>query len=419
MTQPQYGYPPQQGYPPAQPVYPNIPQPGQPQYGVQTYPGQPQGYQPAPGQYGQPGQYGPPPGVPQQGYGQPQQPPMPQGAKGTLDDFYGQPSTGGGKGISWKQKPDGYRYVGVVSRTPADGDVFQDSDPQTKTLKTWRDGSPKLVMPVQLHIAWLDQWQQMTYPDTEASVYLRGNMKDEVTRAMQEAGVSGVPQQGALMDVTLTHRKPGNNIASNVYAVTYRPAGTWETDPAYAWVAQFLQQAGQAAQAAATPTPQQAPYQQQAPAQYAALAQAAPNPQQYAPQGVPAYGGQAPQPQYGQQAYAPNPQAQQYQQAPQDQGTQQPQYGQPMNPSQGQAQWPVQQANPNTQAPVNQAPAPSQPAGQPQPQNQTTTQGQQQLPIPGVNGPVPQQGVTGSQLDPAQQALLARMTGGQQQSPQG
>jgi hypothetical protein len=306
-----------------------------------------------------------------------------------------------------------YRYVGVVAKTPQDADVFQDSDPQTKQLKFWRDGNPKMVLPVQLRLAFLDAWQAQEYRDGDASVFLRGAMKEEVSRAMGEAGVAGVPQQGALMDITLTHRKPGNNIASNVYAVVYRPAGTWETDPAYTWVAQALQQP---VQAAATP---QAPY-PQASAQYAAPAQAPyqghaqPNPQQYA-QAAPLSQGQAPQ-QYGQQAYDPNqytqgqPQpAPQYGQAPAGAagaGVQAANYAAP-----GQPGLPAG-ANPNTQAPAQQGQQPygvqTQPAGQPQ----------QQLPIPGVNGPVPQQGVTPSQLDPNQQQLLARISGGQIQ-PQG
>jgi hypothetical protein len=394
VTQPQYGYGPPQGYPPPDPYAQQGPYQPAPQYGP------PPGYQAPPPAYGQPGQYGPPPGAPNPGYGVPQQPPAPQGAKGTLDDFYGQPSGTSGKGISWKNKPNGYRYVGVVRRTPQDSDVFQDSDPQSKQLKTWRDGSPKMVLPVPLDLVWLDAWQQQEYADREAAVFLRGGMRDEVTRAMQEAGASGVPQQGALMDVTLTHRKPGNNIATNMYAVVYRPAGTWENDPAYAWVAQQLsttapnQQVAPAEQYPQQQSPAygapyggapQGPYQQQAPAQYAAPAQAAPNPQQYAPQGVPAYGGQAQQPQYGGQAYDPNTQQQ----------------GQP--PA-------------GMQAPAG-APNAGVQAAQPQQQYNDPSQvnGQQQLPYGNQppQGPQAQAGVTQSQLAPAQQQLLGRLTGAQ------
>ena len=72
MTQPQYGYPPQ-GQPQYQPDPYAVPNPG---YGQPA----PQGYAP------NPYQQGPPPGYGQQmppnpGYGVPQAPPVPQGAK--------------------------------------------------------------------------------------------------------------------------------------------------------------------------------------------------------------------------------------------------------------------------------------------------------------------------------------------------
>jgi hypothetical protein len=407
MTQPQYGYPLQGGYP-APPYQPDpYAQPGY----VPTPP-HGGGYLPAPNGYAPPGygQQAPP-------YGQPPMPPVPQGAKGTLDDFYQQPSQGSGKGLTWNNAPNGYTYVGVVTRTPADGDVFQDSDPKSKQLKTFSDGRPKLVLPVQLRLVWQDALQQQNFPDQDARMFLRGGLRDEVTRAMQEVGESGVPKQGALVIVTLTHRKPGNNIATNVYAVTYRPQGTWETDPAFAAVAQQLAQPAPAPQASAAP--QQAPYQQQAPAYAPAPAPAYPNPQQYAqapqygqaPVGggvMPTQAGQPPAqqaaPQYGGQAYDPNQaQVQQpyqaapnaYPQAPQDQGTQQPQ-GAQVNPSQGQA--------PGGYAPQPQYTQPqlpmTAPAGALPPQGQPPTQ-------PGVQP---------SGLSPEKQALMNRLSGGQGQA---
>lgn len=390
MTQPQYGYAPQQGgyqtYDPNQQQYP--------QQAPQGYGYAPQGpaYAPPPNQYQQqvPNGY--------QSYGQqqpPQQPPQPQGAKGSLEDFYGQPSQGAGKGLTWNQVPNGYTYVGVVQRTPTDGDLFQDSDPKSGQLKTWKDGSPKFVLPVQLRIHHLDQMQQMTYPEGDARMFLRGGLRDELNRAMAEAGDSGVPKQGALVIVTLTHRKPGQNIATNVYEVHYYPEGVWEQSfsqyvylkPSHSGQPQTQQQyptpqqapAQQYPQAGAPQNTQQAPYEQQAPAPgsvpYAAPAQAAPAPQQYA------------QPQYGQQAYDPN-----------------------SAPVQGNPEVYA----PNPQAPVNQGPAPYQPAAQPQNTQQAPVQ--EQLPYaqpqqaPAGQPPV-QAGVQPSGLDSAKQALLARITG--------
>lgn len=405
MTQPPYY---------GTPADPYAPQPPQ-QYPPQGYQPVPNGYAPAPQGYSPPQQYPPqyaqPGGYPGQNYGAPQQgqpqgPPQPVGAKGTVDGFFKQPQVGGGKGVSWLNKQDGYTYIGVVNRTPGDADLFQDSDPNTKALKFWRDNSPKMVMPVPLDLVWMDQWQQQEYADGEARVFLRGEMLKEVTRAMAEAGLPDgtVPQQGALMVVKLTGRKPGRGtIPANQYAVQYLPAGTWEQDPNNAWIVQALAQRQQAQ------APQQAPYQQpvqQTPQQWAPPMQAAPNPQQYA---APQYGAPA--------AYDPNQAAQSYGGPPAAPNPQQ--YAQP--DSQPTVAAPAQPAYaPNPQAPVNQGPAPSQPAAQPQPQYAQPVQGQ----LPGMppQPPVPPQGmppVGVSALTPEKQNLLANLQGQAPQAPQG
>lgn len=382
------------------PADPYNPQPAQ-QYPPAGYQQVPNGYAPAPQGYA-PNPYGQAPAYPpQQQYpGQqnpqhqaPQGPPAPVGAKGTVDDFFKQPTPGGGKGVSWKNKPDGYTYVGVVNRTPGDSDLFQDSEPnipqnpKAGQLKTWRDGSPKMVMPVPLDLVPMDAWQAQEYADGEARVFLRGDMLTEFTRAMQEVGVPAgtVPQQGALVFVTITGRKPGRGtMPANQYRVVYLPAGTWEQDPQYAGIVQYL--AGRQAQQH-VPATQPAPYQQQASPvgnyapQTAVPAGAQPNPQQYA------------QPQYGAApAYAPN----QYQQ---------PAY----------APNPQQYAQPDSQPPVA---APAQPAYDfSQHAQQAPVQGQ----LPGMPPTPPQAppsaGAVGAP-DPHKAALIAQLQGAaQQQAP--
>lgn len=383
----QYGAP--QGYqPPPQQGYPQ-------QGGYPAPPYQPQQQNPYPPQgYAQPGPYGAAPiqqGYPGQQMMQPQGPP-PQDLSGDLDTFFAQRQTGGGKGISWKGVPDGYTIQGVVARPITDGDVFKEThppnSPQAGQLRTNRDGSFKYAMQVPLKLQWLDQLQQQTYPDGEARLFLRGGLRDEMTRAMAEVGaLAGAPEAGAFVRVTLTHRKPGNNIATNVFAVVYRSPGTWENGQAPA-----PQQA-----------PQQAPYQQQAPAQYAAPAQAAPNPQQYA-QG-------APGPAYGPNQYA----AQQYGQPAANDPNQATQYGQPAAQQQYAAPGSVAAPNPQyAQQGQPQAPNTQAPAGAVNPGDQAAYH-QPQLPInqPPAGPPV-QNGVQPSALDPGRQALLARISAQQQ-----
>lgn len=293
---------PQPGYP--APQYPQAP-PAQPQ----PY-AQPQGYPAYPQQPAQNVGY-PPPMAP------PQAPAIPL-ANGTLDDFYNQPSGGTGPAISWKGKPEGTTYVGIVARDVTNADIQQDSDPMTKQPKFFRDGRPQFVMKVPLKVA-----PSQEFPDGECTWFVRGQARDELSRAMAEAGVQGAPKGGAGVRVTLVQRKPsraGGNPA-NIVQVAYQP-GAGQTG-------------GQAAASGAPiPAPSPAPeVQPQAPVQ------------------------QAPQPQAPQPQWAPQEQPQQF--APQA------------------------PAAPAAPAPVAPAPAPQ---GGPQPP---------------------------ADLSPDQQALLARLTGGQ------
>lgn len=241
------------------PQYPVAPQPGYPQ---QVYPPQPV-YQAPPQQFPQ----------------APQIPTQPL-ANGTLDDYFSQPSTGGGPSISWKGKPDGTTYVGIVGRDVTSGDVQHDTDPQTKQPKYFRDGRPMFSMKVPLKL------QHPEFPEGEAALWVRGAMRDELARAMAEAGAEGAPKAGDVLQVTLVTRKPTQGgIPANVYAIAYQRGGA----PA---------PAAQPVQQASPPVPAPAPVQQ--PVQYA------PQPVAQAPvQQVPVAQTPVAQPPVQQQAPAP------------------------------------------------------------------------------------------------------------------
>ena len=243
----------QQPYYPQQPV--PAPQPPQP-YAQPAYP-QPVPQQPAPQAYPQP--------YPQQ-WAQPAAPPV-QLADGSIDAFYSQPNVGGGPGISWKGKPDGYTVQGVVARDVGDGDVQQEvgapGSADAGRPLTFRDGRPKFVMAVPLHVP-----ASPEFPEGEARLYVRGQLKDELTRAMAEAQVpEAAPKAGAVITVTLVQRKPGRGtIPQNIFAVTYTPAG--QAPPP-------IQAAAQPTYAQpAQPQYQQPVYQQPAPAAPPAAPQA-------------------------------------------------------------------------------------------------------------------------------------------------
>ena len=191
MSYPQVTYP---QYP-AQSPYPQAPQ----------YPAQvPQQPQAATG-WG-PGTYG-------NAAHQPAQAP----AQGTVSDFFGQPSSGGGPSFKFNQRPIGTRYSGIVARRITNADIRSQTDPNGLAL-TYRDGRPKLVMVVPMLTE-----PGPEFPEGTASWWVKGQARDELVRAMAEAGApEGPPEEGAAIEVTLTgHRPvPGRN-PQHIYQITY------------------------------------------------------------------------------------------------------------------------------------------------------------------------------------------------------
>ena len=272
----------QQQYPPQ---YPQAPQQGQ-----QPYPPQ-QAYPPAPA-----------PGYPPQGYPQhqhqypaqaPAQAPTQPLAQGNLDDYYAQPSASTGPSISWtnadrSQKPVGTSYAGIVARDVTHADVQQQTDFNTKAPLTYRDGRPKFAMKVPLKVQ-----PSPEFPDGEATWWVKGQARDELVRAMAEAGAYGPPQGGAGIVITLVGRRnsgAGLNPA-NVVQVRYQPpAGAVPQAPVQQPVqyqeqpAQHQEQAPQAPVQHQVQAPQQGfppaaqPVQPQAPAQQVQQSVAAPGP---------------------------------------------------------------------------------------------------------------------------------------------
>lgn len=250
MSQQPYGQPQFPGYPPQQAPAPQYPQQGYPAPAPQQYapPVQQPYAQPYPQQYAapQPAPQGPPP------------------AAGTLDDFYNQPSASSGPSLSFKDKPIGTQYVGIVARDVTNADVQQQTDFNTKAPLFYRDGRPKFAMKVPLRLQ-----PSSEFPEGEASWYVKGQARDELVRAMAEAGATeAAPKGGVTIVVTLTGRRPsgaGMN-PSNVFQVQYHPAqgGTGAPSPA-----------------PVHPVAQQAPVQQYAP-QQAPVQQYAPQPNQQA-----------------------------------------------------------------------------------------------------------------------------------------
>jgi hypothetical protein len=203
MTQPQY--PQQFGAPVQQPQ----------QFPPQGYPQQ---MQPMPVQ----------PGYPAQQYNfpvPPQAQPAPQLAAGSLDDFFGQPTVGGGQALKFTNVGDSHTFT--VSRVITKADVQQQTD--TRNIpQFFKDGRPKFQMIV-----------PATLPDGSAGTwYVKGATREALGAAMTKAGVPGAPQcapeAGATIRVTYVGDKQngaGYN-PSKLYHVEYaRPADAPADNP--------------------------------------------------------------------------------------------------------------------------------------------------------------------------------------------
>lgn len=221
----------------------------QPNYPPQ-YPQQPQGYPPQPPQYvPSQGYVQQPPAYPQQPQGYPQQPPAyPQGyaqpqyappappqvplPTGSLDTFYQQPSTGGGPALKFmdaaRQPQIGKSYVGIVARPLTDADVRAQTN-EAGQVQTFRDGRPKFVMVVPLQMQ-----PSAEFPDGQAGWWIKGQARDELARAMAEAGApTGAPEAGAGIRVTLVATKPiPGRFPQFIFRVEYvRPQGAQVPQP--------------------------------------------------------------------------------------------------------------------------------------------------------------------------------------------
>jgi hypothetical protein len=445
MNQPNYqgqqgyqqGPPPGQGYAPAQPGYP--PHQGYQDQGYQQGPppnqGYQQGYQQGPPQngyqnqgYQQGYQQGPPQNGyqnqgyqqgPQQGYQQgPQQqgPPVPQG---TLAEFLNQPAAAGAS-LNAAFPVPGSRCRVTVARNVTDADVQAQTDMNTGAVRTFRDNRLRMMLIVPVLVE-----GHPAFPDGRSAWYVKGQVWEELRRAMDEAQVPPdangrvLPEGGAVVDIVREQDRPVRNMSpQHIFSITYRrPAGAQngvrpqqDQAPAQAAPEMAMAQApgGQFAQAGAPAGPGAPNGYQQAPQDQGQIRQ------QYEQMMNQAMQGQPPQ-QYQQGP----PQGQQFQQGqPQQQFQQGPPQGQyaPQDQPQGQPQQ-FQQGPPQGQPQGQQGQFQGQPQGQQgqfqqgPPQGQYAPQDQpgqfQQGPLLVIQAP--------AGLDDEQQRLLATLTQNRQQ----
>lgn len=210
----------------------------------------------------------------------------------TLDSFF---SGGGGKSISWKEKPLGTTITGTVTAVDP---PRQQTDPVDGSLQFKKDKvTPKMSVRIGLATTYRDPADPED--DGSRSLWVQGWLQGAIGDALRKAGVQkGGPEVGGTLTVTLTERTPNEIPAlapTNKFVASYvSPAGAatgqffapapaaqqvaapqlqYATAPAAApqQVAPAVQYAAPAVQYAAPPVVAQ---------QYAAPPQAAPQPVQ-------------------------------------------------------------------------------------------------------------------------------------------
>jgi hypothetical protein len=161
----------------------------------------------------------------------------------TLDSFF---AGGGGKSVSWKDKPIGTSVSGTIKMVHPPAPQI---DPVTQQPVV-KNGVTKM----QVRIDLLTDERDPSDPDDDGtrSLYVKGWMQGAIGDAMRKAGVQGAPQVGAKLHVELTEREPNINPAlnpTNKFQATYEP-------PNSTAAGEFFNSTAPTSAAAAEPEPQ-------------------------------------------------------------------------------------------------------------------------------------------------------------------
>jgi hypothetical protein len=176
----------------------------------------------------------------QQGFQQQAAAPQQVAARGTLEDFFNQPSGGGGPSVTSKffnDRPQGSWLQLTVLADVTNADVQHQKTPQGVLQYFKKNGQddltrPKLVLVVKVQVTGSSDGTHATvFPDGTASLWLKkGPVTDDLIRAMTAAGdPSGYPKAGAQMVMQSAGSQPSRTVgfsATKLYGFQYAaPAG--------------------------------------------------------------------------------------------------------------------------------------------------------------------------------------------------
>jgi hypothetical protein len=146
-------------------------------------------------------------------------------------------SGGGGRSVSWKDKPLNSTVSGVIEAVHPPQQVTDPSDGKPKFKK---NGDP--IMQVRIDLQTDFRNFEMCRPpddpndtdDGRRSLYVGGWMTGAVGDALRKAGHQGAPQVGARLSVTLTERTPNRDNPAlnptNKFEASYAPPSAAATN---------------------------------------------------------------------------------------------------------------------------------------------------------------------------------------------
>ena len=227
----------------------------------------------------------------QQGFQQAAAVPPQIAARGTLEDFFNQPTGGGGPSVTSKffnqnNRPQGSWLQMTVLADVTNADVQHQKTPQGVLQYFKKNGQddltrPKLVLVVKVQVTGSsDGSHTQVFPDGIASLWLKkGPVTDNLVRAMTAAGdPSGYPKAGAQMIMISAGEQASRTVgfnATKLYDFQYAmPAGS--VDPTAAISVPAPAPASLVAAPAVTSVMQMAPVPPAAPTVSAPPAAAAP-----------------------------------------------------------------------------------------------------------------------------------------------
>jgi hypothetical protein len=143
----------------------------------------------------------------------------------SMDEFFNQKTGGGGKGWTFKDKPNGTSYWGIVEREVGKGDIEAVTNPTNGQVQSRKDGSVKWQMKVPMLMVPIPN-----HDDGHGQAYIKGDSQAKLTAAMRAVGApDGPPEPGAFLQITKIGERPIKGFSPQyLYEVVYRrPGDTW------------------------------------------------------------------------------------------------------------------------------------------------------------------------------------------------